>query len=172
MIQINQITPILYRIVAIVLFLFALQTSITFINITLSSFTFHGNENFPWLQFVMSTLIPLCIYVVVGIFLYRKSLKSVDTPNIVISQQLEAFIISLIGLILIVTSIAKLVAVITNHVYYHSVDIDNLAINYVTVYIERGIHLLFGVLLLFKGNGLALLLRKIRELGLQKSKEE
>lgn len=81
------------------------------------------------------------------------------------SKEIEAFVLSVIGLILLVLSFTSIARMVLNYINLMDQGIVSDRLGFIYSLVEQVIRFLLGLILLFKAEGFALMLRKIRKLG-------
>ncbi|MGG3280010.1 hypothetical protein [Paenibacillus solani] len=81
------------------------------------------------------------------------------------SEEIEGFILSVIGLILFVLSFTSIARMVLNYINLMNQGIVSDRLGSIYSLVEQVIRFLLGLILLFKAEGFALMLRKIRKLG-------
>jgi len=80
---------------------------------------------------------------------------------------IEGFILSVAGLIIVIFSFSTMVRMSLSYKYMTNQEFQVDRISLMYTFVEQLIRLVIGIILLFKAEGLALALKKIRDLGLK-----
>lgn len=78
------------------------------------------------------------------------------------SKEIEGFVLSVIGLVLVVLSFSSLARIILNDINLMNQDLVSNRMGYIYSLIEQVIRFLLGLMLMFKAEGFAHMLRKMR----------
>lgn len=123
--------------------------------------------------------IPACLIMIVSLILWFSAQKLAlkllpkghkDTESSLPMKDIEAFVISIVGLILVVLSATTLLrlflSLLNSTAYSDSLNLTSSMHLYPLI--EHLIRVIIGTVLLIKADGFALFLRKVRSLGLQR----
>ncbi|HEX7055950.1 MAG TPA: hypothetical protein VF260_01970 [Bacilli bacterium] len=119
---------------------------------------------------------PSLVLVICGIVLWFLADKvaqfliakhSADTELTLPLKELEGFVLSVIGLVLVIFSLSESAQLMMNLSDLTNQEIGFDIRSYRYAFVEHGIRFLLGLILLFKAEGFAFVLRKIRSSGLE-----
>jgi len=118
----------------------------------------------PAFILLISSVVLWCLADKLSRFIIPKS--SSDSEGISIqSKQIEGFVLSVIGLVLLVLSFTSIIRMILSYTNLMDQGIFSDKLGFIYYLVEQVIRFLLGLILLFKAEGFALMLRKIRKLG-------
>ena len=176
--KIQDLSYLLLRVLAIVLFLMGIHYIVNAYQVTIPSLVKSINsielENM-YAGLILVYGIPSFILFILASFLWFRAEKFVhlfiakgsDQQNVNVKIiSFEAFILSIIGLFLTLPAIAIIIRIIYVYLIMLTPDEQSSVINmYSPVLTEQIFRLVIGLLLIFKADGFAMLLKKIRRLG-------
>lgn len=171
------------RVVALIVFLLGLHNLMSFFQISLPTYLQVINVNWSSFEIFLMAGLPACMLIIISIVLWLAAgkLSIVLLPKDAARQDstiesiahlrgIEAFVLGIIGLMLVIFSFTTLVRIISNHIVMVSHS-DFGLINYqahFSSYMEQGLRLVIGIALLVKADSATYLLHKIRRIGLKK----
>lgn len=133
-------------------------------------------EDPSYFQVFLVIGIPAFVFIISGILLWFYAAKlsiylipknSDDSVPTIQGKEIEEFILSVVGMIIVILSFSSLIRGLL--IYISNAKQDFGFANRANIYnsIEQAIQLILGIALLLKSKGIALVLRKIRSAGLR-----
>lgn len=172
--KIRELAFLAVRILGIYLFVIGLKQLVDLLQVT-------GSTYLEWLQHEISFMevfllvgFPALVLFIGGILLwiFAKPLSKclvlkncTESENTWQTRDIEGFVLSVVGLILIALSLPSLVRLVINYINIASQEVRFDRMPHVYPIIEQGIRFILGLVLLLKAEGFALILRKIRSIG-------
>lgn len=165
------------RILSIYLFLLGLSKIVEVLNIAVPTYLQVIDYNISFLEVFLVVGVPGFILILFSMILWLFAEKlsvylipknAEETEYSVQAKDLEGFVLSLVGLILMILSFTMMVrqGMNYNNMAKHAMQFDREG--FIFTFTEEVIRFLIGIILLFKAEGFALLLRKIRNMGLKR----
>lgn len=176
--KLQHISYLFVKVIAIVLFLLGLNQLMNLIQYSIPSYLQIIN-NLSFFEAFLMVGLPACFLIIVSIiiwfsagkvsaYLVPKEVQDEKAANIVNVKQLEGYILAVIGLLLVVFSFSTIIRMVLTYVVIPT-EQGFAFTNQLQIYsmIEQGLRFIIGIVLLVKAEGFALLLRKIRGLGVK-----
>jgi hypothetical protein len=179
--KLSELSYLAVRILAIYLFITGINHLVDTLNLAIPTYLQIIDHDTTYLELLLIVGIPTFILIIGGIILwflsekismYLVSKRPSKLENTIQAKGIEGFVLSVVGLILVVFSFSSIVRISMNYIHltYQEFEINKLSFLY--TFSEQLIRFIIGMILLIKAQGFALLLRKIRGLGLKHEVEE
>lgn len=179
--KLRELAFLAIRVLSIYLFILGLNHLVNLLDFTIPTYLQVIEHDTTYTEVFLIIGIPTLILLLCGVILWFFAEKlskyivprnSTESDGTFRSKDIEGFVLSVVGLILVILSFTSLARIIMNYVNMMNQDIGFDRLGFIYSLVEQGIRLLLGIILLFKAEGLAQFLRKIRNLGLKNSKQD
>lgn len=161
------------RIISIYLFITGVNHLINLIEYTIPAFFQFMKRDTNVFELFLLLGLPALIFIFCGIFMWMcagrislylipRTLLEDEIEDGFRSKQIEGFVLSVIGLILLISSSTSLVRMLIQYFTINSQGVTFNQLGYGASLVEQIIRLILGILLLVKAEGFALWLRKLR----------
>jgi len=176
--KLHDLSYLCIRVLAIILFLLGLNHLANLLEFSIPSYM----QIVDYLSFFEAFLmvgLPACFLIVLSVvmwfsarrlsaYLLPKAVQAEEAAASFNAKQLEGYILSVIGLLLVVFSFSAIIRMIMTYAVIPT-EQGFAFTNKIQLYsiIEQGLRFVIGLLLLVKAEGFARLLRKVRNLGLK-----
>lgn len=172
--KIRELAFLAVRILGIYLFVLGLKQLVDLLQLTGSTYLQWLEHEVTFMEVFLFIGLPSLILLIGGIVLWifakpiSKSLilkDSTESESHWQMREIEGFVLSVVGLLLVVWSLPTMTRMIVNYINIAGQEVRFDKMSYIYPIIEQGIRFLIGLLLLLKAEGFALILRKIRNKG-------
>lgn len=174
--KLRDLSYLAVRILSIYVFFLGINHLVNLLNFSLPVYLQVIEDDTTYLELLSFVILPAVFLILCGIVLWffadklsrflipRNSDGSELTSGI---KGIEGFILSVAGLVIVIFSFSTIVRMSLSYIYMTNQEFQLDRISLMYTFIEQLIRLVIGMILLFKAEGLALTLRKIRDLGLK-----
>ncbi|WP_256759327.1 hypothetical protein [Cohnella sp. WQ 127256] len=177
---IRELAFLALRVLSIYLFILGLSHLTSLLDFTIPTYLQVIEHDTTYAEVFLIIGIPTFVLLVGGVILwiFAEKLSSYMVPKSSTgsgnfpTKELEGFVLSVIGLILLILSFTSIVRLSMSYIHLINQEIGFDRKTYIYPLVEQAIRLLIGIILLFKAEGLALMLRKTRNLGLKHLSKE
>ncbi|MEX1030702.1 MAG: hypothetical protein WDZ91_11760 [Paenibacillaceae bacterium] len=164
------------RILAIYLFILGISHLVDLLNFAIPVYLQVIEDDTTYSEVFLIVGIPAFSLIIGGIVLWILAEKlskyimrnsSTELETTLQTKEIEGFVLSVIGLILAILSFSIIVRISMNYIHLVNQDMQFDRQSLLYTFVEQLIRFVIGIILLIKAEGFALLLRKIRGLGLK-----
>ncbi len=170
------------RVLAVWLFISAVNQVITLFNVTVPIYTQTFDLQERYMELILLVVAPALLILIGSIVLWKMAgrlagalipadankTEADSDVNHAVRRDLEGFVLSVVGLILFIVSFTSFLRLGAISFYYWDGEFYQVRNSNMASFIAAGIRSLIGIVLLVKAEGFAILLRKIRSIGMRK----
>ena len=174
--RIRDLSFLAIRILSVYTFLLGISQLVTLLNYSIPAYLHVVEDNTTYSELFLIIGLPAFAVILCGVvlWLFAKKLSrylipknSRESEAAVKIKEIEGFVLSVIGLILIIISFGVIVRISLNYLYLTMQDFQYEKLSLLYVLAEQVIRFVIGIILLVKAEGFALILRKVRSFGLK-----
>jgi hypothetical protein len=182
--KLKDLSFLVVRVLSLYLFILGLNHLVNILNFAIPAYLQVIEHDTTYAEVFFVIGIPSFILIMSSVVLWFFAEKlsryiipksSSESESTLQSKEIEGFVLSVIGLILLILSFTSSVRIIMNVINMLNQDIrfDNQGYKgYIYLLVEQVIRFLIGIILLLKAEGFASILRKIRNSGLNHLKKD
>ncbi len=179
--KLREISYLAVRMLSIYVFFLGINHLVNLLNFSIPVYLQVLEDNTTYSEVILIVIIPALFLIICSLVLWfqadklsrflipKNSDESEHSPQI---KELEGYILSIVGLILVILSFSAIVRISMNYYYLLDQEFRFDRKSHLYTFAEQSIRFVFGIILLLKAEGLAMTLRKIRNLGLKHLKKD